>query len=202
MGASGQVLLLDGAADRDQRPQRERGVNVVCEAGYPQKGGEMSKINLTFEQFMNHNYEESNDENFSIYVVKDQETALYVGMTTRNAFDRWFGWNGHFRSGTPSSTIAQIIHANKPDSLTWGIELLSDAHIKKYLSERNLNKSCRWKDKVLLAEKSLIQELRPLFNTSDAPMLTDKEVVLAHKYGDKLFDFGKAPCDYIDLELS
>ena len=40
MGGRGAVLLLDGAADRDQRPERERGVNVVCEAGYPQKGGD------------------------------------------------------------------------------------------------------------------------------------------------------------------
>ena len=48
MGASGQVLLLDGAADRDQRPERQRGVAVVCEAGHPQKGGKMSANTLSY----------------------------------------------------------------------------------------------------------------------------------------------------------
>jgi len=46
VSASGQVLLLDGAADRDQRPERQRGKQVVLEAGYPQKGGEMRECKV------------------------------------------------------------------------------------------------------------------------------------------------------------
>ena len=37
-----QGLLLDGAADRDQRQERQRGVAMVLETGDTQKGGEMS----------------------------------------------------------------------------------------------------------------------------------------------------------------
>ena len=46
MGASGQVLLLDGAADRHQRPERKRGVNVVCEAGREKEGGKVKILDL------------------------------------------------------------------------------------------------------------------------------------------------------------
>jgi len=45
--ARGQIVLLDCEADRDQRPERERGVNVVCEAGYPQEGGKMTDVSKT-----------------------------------------------------------------------------------------------------------------------------------------------------------
>lgn len=52
MGGRGAIVLLDGAADRDQRPERKRGVNVVCEAGYPQKGGEMSNYAISIVVFL------------------------------------------------------------------------------------------------------------------------------------------------------
>ena len=48
VGARGALLLLDGAADWHQRPERKRGVAMVCEAGYPQKGGEMSANTLSY----------------------------------------------------------------------------------------------------------------------------------------------------------
>ena len=42
MGEGGAAVLLDGAADRDQRQERQRGVAMVLETGDTQKGGEMS----------------------------------------------------------------------------------------------------------------------------------------------------------------
>ncbi len=50
-------------------------------------------IEMTFREFHQHRYR---DENYQLYVMKNGSgDVLYVGISTMNIWNRWFGWGGH-----------------------------------------------------------------------------------------------------------
>jgi hypothetical protein len=84
-------------------------------------------IELTFLEFHEQQYDE---QQYCLYVVKNgDENTLYVGISTNNIWERWFGWGGHITwDGNViygESQIGVKIEDHLPDSLKWTIQLWS-----------------------------------------------------------------------------
>ena len=87
-------------------------------------------IELTFQEFHVHQYKE---HGFCLYVIKNRHAdVLYIGISTNNIWERWFGFGGHMvwdgKVIYGESPIGVKIEDHLPDSLHWKIQLwtLSD----------------------------------------------------------------------------
>jgi hypothetical protein len=133
---------------------------------------------LSFGEFSKGDYEAGTR---NLYIVWRDRQALYIGISTRGIYNRWFTAPGcHMEAGT---TIAQVIERNRPASMGWVIEL------RRVIGD--LRKE----------ESRLIVELRPLFNGTPRPLLTPEETKLYYdlQRGQSLTD---APGDRLGLSLS
>jgi hypothetical protein len=86
---------------------------------------EVGMIELGLEDFHEHNYE---DAGFCLYVMKNGlDEVLYIGISTVDVWDRWFGWGGHMTWDGKviygESPIAVRIENHLPESLHWKIQL-------------------------------------------------------------------------------
>jgi hypothetical protein len=82
-------------------------------------------IELNFVEFHDQNYV---DQGFCLYIVKNEiEGILYIGISTNDIWERWFGWGGHMTWDGKviygESLIAKRIESQLPDSLKWIIQL-------------------------------------------------------------------------------
>src|ERR1051325_9320240 len=82
-------------------------------------------IELTFHEFHEQKYQQ---QQFCLYVVKNaNENILYVGISTNDIWERWFGWGGHMTWDGKiiygESPIGVKIETHLPDSLGWKIQL-------------------------------------------------------------------------------
>lgn len=82
-------------------------------------------IELTFEQFHNQDYRENR---YELYVLKNGPgDVLYVGISKRNIWERWFGWGGHMTWDGKvifgESPIGVKVQDHLPESLKWKIQL-------------------------------------------------------------------------------
>ena len=82
-------------------------------------------IEITFEDFHEHNFDE---EGFVVYVLKNGlDDALYVGISKKNIWSRWFAFGGHMiwdgKYIIGQSAVGQKIVDQLPDSLKWKIQL-------------------------------------------------------------------------------
>ena len=84
-------------------------------------------IELSLREFHQQQYEE---QQFCLYVVKDEsEHILYVGISTSDIWERWFGFGGHLTWDGDTiygeSAIGTRIENHLPGSLEWKIQLWS-----------------------------------------------------------------------------
>ena len=105
---------------------------------------EYDSIKIPFNDFMQGNYEEGER---NLYIVWMGEKCLYVGIARTSIHDRWFNSRSH-HYGPYGSLVGRAIYLNKPDSLSWEIEML---HVHNDLE---------------FYEESLIYNLKPLFNST------------------------------------
>lgn len=82
-------------------------------------------IELTFQEFHEQKYQENH---FCLYMVKNGNgDILYIGISTNNIWERWFGWGGHMvwdgKVIYGESPIGTKIENHLPDSLNWKIQL-------------------------------------------------------------------------------
>jgi hypothetical protein len=82
-------------------------------------------IELTFQAFHDQKYRE---QQFCLYVViNGNENVSYVGISTNDVWERWFGWGGHMTWDGDviygESPIGVKIQNHLPDSLNWKIQL-------------------------------------------------------------------------------
>lgn len=82
-------------------------------------------IELTFLEFHEQQYDE---QQCCLYVVRNgSEDILYVGISTNDIWERWFGWGGHMTWDGKviygESPIGVKIGNHLPDSLKWKIQL-------------------------------------------------------------------------------
>jgi len=124
---------------------------------------------LTFEKFMSGDYP---DDDYSIYIVRDNAEVLYIGISRDNIYDRWFTASySHiikFADGAlmGRSTIGEVIVGNMPNSLQWSIDLLSIEDCIKLLGDKSPCKSEYDNNALDKLERYLISELNPLFNVT------------------------------------
>lgn len=82
-------------------------------------------IELTFQEFHEQHYQE---QQFCLSVVKNARMdILYVGISTNDVWERWFGWGGHMTWDGDviydESPIGVKIQNHLPDSLNWKFQL-------------------------------------------------------------------------------
>ena len=82
-------------------------------------------IELEFIQFHEQKY---GDKHYELYVLKNElGDILYIGISTGDVWERWFGWGGHMtwdgRVIYGESPIGVKIENNLPESLQWKIQL-------------------------------------------------------------------------------
>ena len=82
-------------------------------------------IEMTFLEFHEQQYHE---QQFCLYVMKNGNgDILYVGISTTDVWDRWFGWGGHMTWDGKviygDSPTGVKIENHLPDSLRWRIQL-------------------------------------------------------------------------------
>jgi|GEM_PF-1652919 len=123
-------------------------------------------IELAFCDFHDRQYEENL---FCLYVIKNGlGDVLYVGISTANIWERWFGWGGHMLwDGNViygQSPIGIKIENHLPDSLKWGSQIwtLKDCldFCKSNLSENTSMLT------IHDIEPIMIQRLSPALNTT------------------------------------
>lgn len=122
-------------------------------------------IELSFKEFYDGDYE---DEGYCLYVMQNGlGDTLYVGISTVDIWDRWFGaaghipWSGTMRYG--KSTIGQKIMDHLPDSSEWKIQLWT---LKDCLAfcEMDRETAGAYRDAVRNVEARMIQKLSPALN--------------------------------------
>jgi hypothetical protein len=128
-------------------------------------------ITMTFAQFL---HDSRRHSKHNLYLVWKGKHALYVGIAHEHIWTRWFNrgsqghmlyyWTPNGKTLSGASPIGAVIQRNLPKSLKWKVEL------------RHFNTFSWCPDERLEdAEHRLIQEFRPLFNTTYRPSFTDKE---------------------------
>jgi hypothetical protein len=131
---------------RTQMSQEER---EALFASSPTERPPVENITITFGDFMKGN----KDGGHNLYIIWRNNQALYIGISTRGAWSRWFsGWSSHmgrnvFGKWYGCSPIGEEVVRNLPDSLQWGVEL-------RYYDTWYLDNE----------ERKLIRELCPLLN--------------------------------------
>jgi hypothetical protein len=109
-------------------------------------------ITMTFEEFMGLEREPIHN----LYIIWDDNKALYVGISKSGVWGRWFGRRGRMykigQNWAAEDTIGQTVIKNFPASLKWRVEL-------RYYGVLN-NEDLRYN------ESCLIGELHPSFNST------------------------------------
>ena len=121
-------------------------------------------IEITFREFFE--YEYPHDGFYELYVMKNGlGQILYVGISSDNIWNRWFGSRGHVMVGTNylvgQSSVGQKVVDHLPDSWIWKIQLWTYEDCREFCSEE-LNPNGRYTIKWL--EPFIIQKLHPSLN--------------------------------------
>jgi len=140
-------------------------------------------IELTFQAFHDQQYQE---DGYCLYVMKNGlEDILYIGISTNNIWERWFGWGGHIvwdgKIVYGESTIGIKIKNHWPDSLSWKIQLWRLDDCLNFCKEElpiDLSQAT-----IQLVEPLMIRKLSPALNVTynnspgkDTTPLSKKEI--------------------------
>jgi hypothetical protein len=125
-------------------------------------------ISVRFEEFMNGEYD-NKDEAHELYVLKNESLVLYVGISTRNIWERWFGSisshlvRNYYGEWFSTSDAGRAVLENMPVSNDWTIELWTLQDCIDFLGERfaRANKSAL---SIRYVEPYMIGKLRPSLN--------------------------------------
>lgn len=100
--------------------------------------------------------------NYWVYVIRNGEDVFYVGNSTRIT-DRLFDHvgQGSFAWAQSPSPVGRLILDNKPESLSWQVDLMSMSDCEPYIKHYWPNfKHYDGKD----AERAMIWHYRPYLN--------------------------------------
>ena len=122
-------------------------------------------IELSFLEFHQQRYAE---QQFCLYVVKNGSSdILYIGISTNDVWERWFGFGGHLTwDGNiiyGESPIGVKIENHLPDSLGWKIQLWSLKDCLEFCGEELRNDLPEATIQEL--ESRMIRKLSPALNT-------------------------------------
>jgi hypothetical protein len=121
-------------------------------------------LEITFREFFEYKY--PHGEFHELYIMKNGlEEILYIGISSENIWNRWFGWCGHILVGTNylvgESSVGRNIVDHLPDSWNWKVQLWTFEDCREFCAEK-LNPNGRYDIKWL--EPLMIQKLRPSLN--------------------------------------
>lgn len=121
-------------------------------------------IEIDFEQFHDHDYR---DRGYELYVMKNTlGDPLYVGISKRGIWERWFGWNGHMlwdgKIIYGTSAVGEKIEDHLPDSLRWKIQLWTLKDCIKFCRHELAGRNYR--PDIQFLEPFMIQKLSPILN--------------------------------------
>lgn len=121
-------------------------------------------IELSFEQFYRQQYR---DCGYQLYVMKNGlDEPLYVGITSRTVWERWFDFGGHvFYDGVRlwgHSLVGQKIEDHFPDSLKWKIQLWTLKDCLRFC--KSILPTSLREPTVEFIEPFMIQKIRPTLN--------------------------------------
>jgi len=121
-------------------------------------------IEITFKEFYLRTYPQ--EEFHELYLMKNElGEVLYVGISSQDIWDRWFGWNGHINEGDSyllgKSAVGEKVVDHLPNSWDWKIQLWTLEDCVKFCSNE-LNPNGRYSIKML--ESFMIQKFRPSLN--------------------------------------
>ena len=121
-------------------------------------------IEISFREFFDDKY--PHDEFYELYIMKNGfQEILYVGISSENIWNRWFGWQGHILVGTNylvgESSVGRKVVDHLPESWDWKIQLWTFEDCMEFCADQ-LNINGRYNIKWL--EPLMIQRLRPSLN--------------------------------------
>jgi hypothetical protein len=121
-------------------------------------------IELTFREFFEYEYRE--DGFHELYVMKNGlNEILYVGISSENIWNRWFGSRGHVMVGhnylIGESSVGRKVVDHLPDSWDWKIQLWTLDDCLGFCADA-VNPEGRYNIKWL--EPIMIQKLCPSLN--------------------------------------
>ena len=123
-------------------------------------------IEITFLDFYEYKYD--TEEFYQLYVMKNGlDEILYIGISSQNIWNRWFGWTGHITVGprflVGESPIGRKVINHLPDAWGWKIQLWTLSDCVEFCTDELSNSKARFDIKML--EPFMIQKLRPSLNT-------------------------------------
>lgn len=129
-------------------------------------------IKLRFEKFMSGKYD-NKDEAHELYVLKNESLVLYVGISTRDIWNRWFGGNSShlvknfYGEWFSTSDAGRAVIENLPASNNWIVELWTLQDCIDFLDDRfeGANKSALT---INYVEPFMIGKMRPSLNINYA----------------------------------
>ena len=119
-------------------------------------------ITLTFAEFHKGNYDDK-EEFHEMYIIKQENNTLYVGISSRDVWERWFSqWGGHIRRNGwgeyfHTSEIGRAVIQNMPESDNWIVELWTLEDCRKFFHSPLLPLG--------RAETEMIKHLHPVHNS-------------------------------------
>ena len=118
-------------------------------------------IEITFREFFEYKYCE--DGFNELYVMKNGlDETLYIGISSENIWNRWFGPRGHVMVGTNyligESSVGRKVVDHLPDSWDWKIQLWTLEDCLRFCADE-LNPKGRYTIKWL--EPIMIQNFVP-----------------------------------------
>lgn len=121
-------------------------------------------IEISFREFFEYTYHE--DGFHELYVLKNGlNETLYIGISSENIWNRWFGPRGHVMVGhnylIGESSVGRKVVDHLPDSWEWKIQLWTLENCKAFCANE-LNPTGRYDIQWL--EPIMIQKLRPSLN--------------------------------------
>ncbi len=151
-------------------------------------------IELEFIQFHKQQYR---NNRYELYVIKNGlGDILYIGISSRDIWERWFGWGGHMTwDGNViygESPIGMKIENHLPHSLKWKIQLWTLNDCKKFCRKELRGTT----DDITICdiEPIMIQKLSPSLNRTynlepgkDSTPRSQKEIEF-EQMADRAFD--------------
>lgn len=99
----------------------------------------------------------------AVYVVRDNDLVLYVGITRGSLCDRLLGHCGRGEFGWASGvdSLGVVIQDNHPSSMSWLVDIYTERDCVEDLRRFGPNYNLHWLEN---AEIMLIERLRPCLN--------------------------------------
>jgi len=151
-------------------------------------------ITLKLSEFRDGHYDDEK-EFYKLYILKNSDEVLYIGISKMNVYNRWFGGGGRshlslniYGQWFGSTPIGNYVLSHAPQSDDWIIELwtLEDglAHFEKELQDQHF---CLDRTDIEVIERMMIWESHPLLNTTHnkptvfIPQNSEEDLQRAHR---------------------